>query len=172
MKSTSLNKYKIIAFATHGLAAGDLNGLRQPALALSSPQYTGGKEDGLLTMDEIMSLSLDTDWVILSACNTGAADGSGAEAISGLGGAFFYAGARALFVTYWPVETTSARMITTELFRRQSENVLLARSEATRQAYRYLIEHEGFITESGKVAFSYAHPIFWAAFGLIGLPEI
>ncbi len=172
VKSTSLNKYKIIAFATHGLVSGDLNGLRQPALALSSPQYTGGKEDGLLTMDEIMSLSLDADWVILSACNTGAADGSGAEAISGLGGAFFYAGARALFVTYWPVETTSARMITTELFRRQSENVLLARSEATRQAYRYLIEHEGFITESGKVAFSYAHPIFWAAFGLIGLPEI
>jgi CHAT domain-containing protein len=88
-----------------------------------------------------------------------------------LGGAFFYAGARALFVTYWPVETTSAQMITTELFRRQSKNASLTRSEATRQAYRFLIEHEGFKTESGEIAFSYAHPIFWAAFGLIGLPE-
>ncbi len=171
VKSAFLNGYKVIAFATHGLVSGDLDGLRQPALALSSPGFTGGKEDGLLTMDEIMALRLDADWVILSACNTGAADGSGAEAVSGLGGAFFYAGARALFVTYWPVETTSAQMITTELFRRQSKNASLTRSEATRQAYRFLIKHEGFKTESGEIAFSYAHPIFWAAFGLIGLPE-
>ena len=43
-------------------------------------------------MQEILSLKLDADWVVLSACNTGTGAGAGAEAASGLGRAFFYAG--------------------------------------------------------------------------------
>ena len=170
VKSAPLEKYKVLAFATHGLVSGDLDGLRQPALAMSSPKVTESDEDGLLTMDEIMALRLDADWIILSACNTGAADGSGAEAISGLGGAFFYAGARAMLVTYWPVETTSARLLTTDLFKRQIVDPTLSKSEAAGQSYRYLINHSGFKTAENQMVFSYSHPIFWGAFGLIGLP--
>ena len=70
--------------------------------------------DGLLTMGEILGLKLDADWVVLSACNTGSGEGAGAEAVSGLGRAFFYAGTRALLVSNWPVETTSARELTSE----------------------------------------------------------
>ena len=40
-------------------------------------------------------LKLNADWVVLSACNTAAGDKPGAEALSGLARAFFYAGARA-----------------------------------------------------------------------------
>jgi CHAT domain-containing protein len=40
------------------------------------------------------ALKLDADWVMLSACNTAAGDADGAEALSGLARAFFYAGAR------------------------------------------------------------------------------
>ncbi len=58
----------------------DLNGLTKPGLALSSPQVTGNKEDGPLTMGEILGLRLNADWVVLSACNTASADGKGAEA--------------------------------------------------------------------------------------------
>ncbi|MSO53678.1 MAG: CHAT domain-containing protein, partial [Rhodospirillales bacterium] len=47
---------------------------------------------------------------------------AGAEAVSGLGRAFFYAGTRALLVSNWPVETTSARTLTTDIFRRQADN--------------------------------------------------
>jgi len=104
-----LTDRKIIAFATHALVPGDLDGLDEPALALSSPEVTGDKEDGLLTMGEIMKLKLNADWVILSACNSGASNGAGQEAVSGLGRAFFYAGTRSLLVTLWPVETTSAK---------------------------------------------------------------
>jgi CHAT domain-containing protein len=95
LKTLDLSVYKVLAFATHGLVPGDLDGLLQPALALSSPKVTGGKEDGLLTMGEILGLKLDADWVVLSACNTGSGQGAGAEAVSGLGRAFFYAGTRA-----------------------------------------------------------------------------
>ena len=92
MKSTDLSRFRIVAFATHGLVPGDLNGLTQPALALSAPNVADVDGDGLLTMEEILALKLDADWVVLSACNTGAGAGAGAEAVSGLGRAFFYAG--------------------------------------------------------------------------------
>lgn len=55
-------------------------------------------DDGLLVASEVAQLKLDADWVVLSACNTAAGDKPGAEALSGLARAFFYAGARALLV--------------------------------------------------------------------------
>ena len=91
-----LSHYRIVDFATHGLVPGDIDGLTQPALALTAPDIAGVKGDGLLTMSEILALKLDADWVVLSACNTAAGAGAGAEAASGLGSAFFYAGTRAL----------------------------------------------------------------------------
>ena len=119
VKTMDLTDRRIVAFATHALLPGDLDGLDQPALALCAPSITGDDEDGLLTMGEIMKLRMNADWVVLSACNTGAADGAGVEAVSGLGRAFFYAGTRAILVSMWPVETTSARKLTTALFQYQ-----------------------------------------------------
>jgi CHAT domain-containing protein len=162
VETANLANRRVIAFATHGLVAGDLDGLTQPALALSAPQVAHVDGDGLLTMDEVLALKLNADWVVLSACNTAAADGAGAEAVSGLGRAFFYAGARALLVSNWPVETVSARSLTTDLFKRQGDNPSLSRAEALRQAELALIDGEG------GAGFSYAHPIFWAPFSLIG----
>jgi CHAT domain-containing protein len=168
VKSMTLSGYKVLAFATHGLVPGDLDGLTQPALALSSPAVAGGRDDGLLTMGEILGLRLDADWVVLSACNTASGDGAGAEAVSGLGRAFFYAGTRALLVSNWPVETTSARALTTDLFRRQTRDAGLSRAEALRRSMLNLIDKGGLMDGSGRMVFSYAHPIFWAPFSLVG----
>ena len=169
VKTMDLSGYKVVAFATHGLVPGDLDGLTQPALALSAPDVAGVEGDGLLTMEEILGLRLDADWVVLSACNTGSGAGAGAEAVSGLGRAFFYAGTRALLVSNWPVETTSAKALTTDLFRRQAADASLTRAQALRQAMLALIDGPGYVdANSGKAVFSYAHPIFWAPFSLIG----
>ncbi len=119
-------------------------------------------------MGEILGLKLDADWVVLSACNTAAGDGAGAEAFSGLGRAFFYAGTRALLVSNWPVETTSARALTTDLFRRQAKDSALTRAQALRQAMLTLMDGRGFVDQTGRTVFSYAHPIFWAPFSLVG----
>lgn len=54
--------------------------------------------------------------------------------MSGLGRAFFFAGARSLLVSNWAVETTSAKLLTTEIFRKQAENPQLTRAEALRQS--------------------------------------
>ncbi|MEJ2221985.1 MAG: CHAT domain-containing tetratricopeptide repeat protein [Desulfobacterales bacterium] len=169
VKSMDLSDRRVIAFATHALVPGDLDGLDQPALALCSPSVSGDGEDGLLTMEEILRLKLNADWVVLSACNTGAAEGKGAEAISGLGQAFFYAGTRAILVSMWPVETTSARKLTTGLFRYQQEDPTLSRSRALQKSALALIDGPGLEDQaSGKIAASYAHPLFWAPFIIVG----
>ena len=171
VKSMPLNNRKVIHFATHGLIPGELDGLTQPALALSSPDVAGPDNgDGLLKMDDILGLKLNADWVVLSACNTASGDGSGGtEAVSGLGRAFFFAGARALLVSNWPVDSVSARKLMTDLFRRQATDASLDRAEALRQAMVGLIDGEGeHDPATKKPLYLYAHPLFWAPFALVG----
>ncbi|MGE5150776.1 MAG: CHAT domain-containing protein, partial [Rhodospirillaceae bacterium] len=160
--------YRVVAFATHGLVAGELDGLTQPALALTAPEVAGGEGNGLLTLEKILTLKLDADWVVLSACNTGAAEGAGAEAASGLGRAFFYAGTRAILLTNWSVHSQSARKMVSDLFRRQEQQPALSRAEALRQAELALMDGPGFTDDTGKQLFSYAHPLFWAPYTIMG----
>ncbi len=168
VETLDLSHYRIVAFSTHGLVPGDLDGLTQPALALTAPEVAGVKGDGLLTMEKILALKLDADWVVLSACNTAAGAGAGAEAASGLGSAFFYAGTRALLVTNWSVHSASARELITDLFRRQRADPTLTRGEALRQAMMALLDGPGAVDGAGRTIYSYAHPLFWAPYSVIG----
>ncbi len=163
-----MSHYRIVYFATHGLVPGDVDGLTQPALALTAPDIAGVKGDGLLSMEKILALKLDADWVVLSACNTAAGAGAGAEAASGLGSAFFYAGTRALLVTNWSVQSTSARELITDIFRRQSADPTLSRGEALRQAMMALLDGPGAVDAAGHTIFTYGHPLFWAPYSVIG----
>ncbi|WP_062311095.1 CHAT domain-containing protein [Polynucleobacter sinensis] len=165
--SMDLSDRKVIMFSTHGLVPGELNGLTQPALAMSSPEVTGDQDDGLLTMDKVIALKLDADWVVLSACNTAAGEGAGSEAVSGLGRAFFFAGAKALLVSNWPVDSVASRQLMTDLFKRQQQNQGLPKSEALRQAMLNQVD-QGGMREGGAMKYSYAHPLFWAPFVVVG----
>lgn len=156
VKSAPLSEYRIVHFATHGLVAGDLSGLAEPALVLTPPEVPTEANDGLLTASEIATLSLNADWVVLSACNTAAGSGSeGAEALSGLARAFFYAGARALLVSHWAVYSTAATELTTKTFATLAASPGLGRSEAFRRAMLDLIA-------AGKP------PAYWAPFVVVG----
>ncbi len=159
VRQADLSHRRIVAFATHGLIPGDLPGLDQPALALAATEDP--RESPLLTLDDVLTLKLNADWVVLSACNTAAGDGEGAEAVSGLGRGFFYAGTRALLVTHWPVETVSARKLTTRLFERYASDPTTTRAQALRASMLALMEER-------TSDYSYAHPLFWAPYALIG----
>lgn len=160
--NADLSKKSVVMFSTHGLVPGDLDGLTQPALAMSSPQVTGEKQgDGLLKMDQVLNLKLDADWVVLSACNTAAGSGRDTEAVSGLGRAFFYAGAKAMLVSNWPVDTVSSRILMVDLFKRQQEKKI-GKPEALRQSELELAD------KGGTSGYAYAHPLFWAPFVVIG----
>jgi len=167
VKTEDLSRYRIVAFATHGLVAGDIDGLTQPALALSAPSIAQVEGDGLLTADEVLGLRLDSDWVLLSACNTAAGVTAGAEALSGLGRAFFYAGTRALLVTNWPVISVAATDLVADIFKRHAAMPTVSRAEVVRQAMVQLMDGPGF-ARVGETPFTYAHPVFWAPYSLVG----
>ncbi len=153
-----LREYRILHFATHGLVAGDLANVVEPALMFSPPQTATELDDGLLTASEVAQLDLDADWVVMSACNTAAGASKSAQALSGLARAFFYAGARALLVSHWAVDSQAAVAITTGAFDAQSTDPTIGRAEALRRSIRALIA-------SGGVK---AHPAVWAPFILVG----
>ena len=165
--STDLANRKVVMFATHGLVPGELNGLTQPALALSSPEVTGDKDDGLLTMDKVLTLKLDADWVVLSACNTASGEGSGSEAVSGLGRAFFFAGAKALLVSNWPVDSVASRTLMTDLFKNQQKSQGTSKAQLLRQAMLDQID-QGGMKDGANMKYAYAHPLFWAPFVVVG----
>lgn len=157
-QSGLLARKRVVAFATHGLMADDLPHLTQPALALAA---TGKEAEDplapLLTLDDVMSLRLNADWVLLSACNTAASDGSAAEALSGLARGFFFAGARSILATYWAVESESAKLLTAATFAHYVANVTARKSESLRQAMLGVMAKPDF-----------DHPAFWAAYALVG----
>src|SRR5262249_35746329 len=134
VKRLPLADYRVVYFATHGLVAGDVKGLGEPALALTLPAQPSEIDDGLLTASEVAQLKLNADWVVLSACNTAAGDQPGAEALSGLARAFFYAGARALLVSHWSVASESATRLTTSTFDALKSAPSIGRAEALRRA--------------------------------------
>jgi CHAT domain-containing protein len=102
--------------------------------------------------------------VILSACNTagggqGASSATGAEALSGLARAFFYAQARALLVSHWAVDSDATVKLITKAVGAMSQNKSVGRAEALRQAMLALID-QGDARE--------AHPSYWAPFVVVG----
>ena len=116
VKRANLRQFRVVYFATHGLVAGEVKGLAEPALVLSLPKQPSEIDDGLLTASEVAQLQLDAEWVVLSACNTAAGETPGAEGLSGLARAFFYAGTRALLVSHWQVQSDAAVALTTGTF--------------------------------------------------------
>ena len=160
LKRTPLADYGIVYFATHGLVAGDVKGLAEPSLVLSIPRQPTELDDGLLTASEVAQLKLNADWVVLSACNTIAGDRPGAEALSGLARSFFYAGARALLVSHWAVDSEAATRLATSTFDRLKAEPKIGRAEALRQAML------AYVNDASSPRNAY--PAFWAPFALIG----
>ena len=160
VKRAPLADYGIVYFATHGLVAGDVKGLAEPSLVLSLPKQPSELDDGLLTASEVAQLKLNADWVVLSACNTIAGDKPGAEALSGLARSFFYAGARALLVSHWAVDSEAATRLATSTFDRLKADPKLGRAEALRQAML------AYLNDASSPRNAY--PAFWAPFALIG----
>jgi len=153
VRAASLRDYRIVYFATHALLPHDFDCWSEPMLIASA----AAGDDGLLRASEVAELDLDADLVVLSACNTAApGGGSGAESLSGLARAFFYAGARSLLVTHWRIPDEPTRTLMTRLFTDlAAENLTTA--EALRRAQTALIE-----------APASSHPLNWAAFSLVG----
>jgi CHAT domain-containing protein len=166
VKQAQLDEYRIVYFATHGLVAGEVEKFAkvkaEPALALTIPKKATDLDDGLLTASEVAQLKLNADWVVLSACNTAAEGNPGAEALSGLARAFFYAGARSLIVSHWEVDSEATVRLMTGTFQAAARDPKLSHAEALRVSMLSMIDSASSDED--------AHPRVWAPFVVVGEP--
>jgi len=124
------------------------------------PEVANLTSSALLAASEVAQLKLDADWVVLSACNTIAGDKPGADALSGLARAFFYAGARALLVSHWSVASDAATRLTTATFDTLTADPRLGRAEALRRAML------AYLNDTSQPRNAY--PAIWGPFSIIG----
>jgi CHAT domain-containing protein len=167
VKHEKLDDYRVVYFATHALVAGEVEKFAkvkaEPALVLSIPDKPSEEDDGLLRASDVAMLKMNADFVVLSACNTAAGDKPGAEALSGLARAFFYAGARSLLVSNWEVDSESTVALMIDLFQHLKANPHLSHAEALRLSMLKMIENPSKA--------DWAQPKFWAPFVIVGEPQ-
>jgi CHAT domain-containing protein len=139
-----------------------------------------GPGERLSAADVLDEFTIDAELVALSACRSGVSRVLRGDEPMGLVRAFLSAGARAVLVTLWPVEDSSARMLMERFYR-----ALLAGgdpSAALREAQRMLRDltlaqardilagwgEEVADMPAEDSARPYADPAFWAAYALVG----
>ncbi len=156
LRKAGLEAKDIIAFATHGLLPEDLYCENEPSIALAPGPPGDAQDDGLLRSSEIAMLRLNASLIILSACNTAGADGQlGGETLSGLVRAFFYAGARNVLATHWPIASQPTVELTTGMVRKRALGLNWA--DALRDSKLRMMDNPAT-----------SHPFFWGAFSLVG----
>jgi CHAT domain-containing protein len=105
-------------------------------------------------MSEILGLKLQSESVVLSACNTGSGSISRAEGVMSLGRAFLAAGSSSVTVSLWQVSDESTALLMEEYYR----NLLSGKKKSVALAEaRYAVVAKGF-----------KDPFFWAPFISIG----
>jgi CHAT domain-containing protein len=145
--------YRIIHFATHGLANNDFPDYS--LLAFSPIEDT--IENELLYVSDLYNMKLNADLVVLSACETGIGKMARGEGIISLARGFSYAGAKSIFTTLWSVnDQATATMV---LLFYQNIQKAQAKDLALQNAK---IE---FLENANNEA---AHPFFWSPYIIIG----
>jgi CHAT domain-containing protein len=164
LNQEQLARTRVVAFATHALIGGELTGLKEPALVLTPPKQPSESDDGLLALDDVMTLKLkQTEWVVLSACNTAAPGGSG-EGFSGLVRAFFFAGTPSLLVSQWSVDDAATDQLMTAVFTVYGHGAGVSRAAALHDAMLKLMD----VPRIDPAHAYFAHPFAWAPFIVVG----
>jgi CHAT domain-containing protein len=149
-----LGQYQIVHFATHSLLNNE-----QPELSgvvLSLVDRAGRPQNGFLRLYDIYNLRLESDLVVLSACETALGEEIKSEGLIGLTRGFLYAGAPRVVATLWEIDDRT----TAEVMRRFYQ-AMLGRGERPAAALR-----------SAQVAMwktnGWESPYYWAAFTIQG----
>jgi CHAT domain-containing protein/Tfp pilus assembly protein PilF len=163
LNNDRLDRTRLVSFATHALVGGEINGLREPALVLTPPEHPTDQDVGLLTLDDILGLRLhQSEWIILSACNTAGINVS-ESGFSGLVRAFFYAGGHSLLVSQWNVSDLATLELMTSVMNAYVANGRSSRAKALREGMGTLLNSHS----TGKPSYL-THPAAWASFFIVG----
>lgn len=152
MKKALSGEYEYMHFATHGYLSSTIQGVKEPILVLSQVENKG-KDDGLLTMSEVLDMNLNADLVTLSSCASGVGKFVEGEGISNFARAFQHAGARSVVISLWEVASneTAEYMV---LFYKQIKD---GKDKKTALA-----------SARSAIRVRYPHPFYWAPFVIYG----
>jgi CHAT domain-containing protein/uncharacterized protein HemY len=149
--------YRYVHFATHGLL-DDENPLYS-GLALAPPRAEErAAQDGLddmLQVYEMFGLRLSAELVVCSACDTGRGTIREGEGLVGMSRALFFAGARCVILSLWPVPDAATARVMEQLYRE------LQRGRPVVEALR--------LAKARERELEYGDPFYWAAFVAVGL---
>ena len=161
-----LIKYRVLSFFAHGFMGNELSGLREPGLLLAPTEATKHKnrEDGFLFASEIEALNLNSDWVILGACDTASRNSRAADSLDTLARAFFRAGTRSVAVSHW---TTRADVATEIVLLLSDDSISLSGRKAAQKLQELQIRYSNEFNNP-----SLAHPFLWAPFTVVGIGSV
>lgn len=213
----------ILHLATHGFflpdqepitpdSVGRSGGLRFTGTGMENPLIRSGlafagantsredlpdeAEDGIFTAEEASGLNLlNTELVVLSACETGLGKVKRGEGVFGLRRAFILAGARTLVMSLWIVDDLATTILMERFYKNMIEN-FMGRNKALKKAQICLRNvtigelrenwlSEDFISQSSEDMKEYLndlttlpdddkpfdHPYYWGAFICQGDPK-
>lgn len=154
--SGELARFQILHLAAHGIVNP-----KQPALSaivLDADGTAGSDGDGFVTASEWTTLSLNSELIVLSACETGVGPTVSGEGVLGLPYALFVAGNRNAVLTLWPVADHATSVFMRQYFRRVAQgNSASASLSATKRDFA-----------QGRFGTRYRDPFYWAPFVFVG----
>lgn len=107
--------YRVVHFATHGVLNDcypELSGI-----VLSLVDDRGQPRDGFLRVQDIYAMRIETNLVVLSACETALGHVLRGEGITGLVTALMHAGAGSVIASKWKVDDLATRQLMEEFYR-------------------------------------------------------
>ena len=162
LKHSNFTGVDVIALATHGVLGGEIPWVTEPALIFTPPKTNSNLDDGVLKASEAAVLQLSAELVILSACNTAGPserEGPGVEGLSGLARAFFYAGARSLLASHWPVYDEVAERLTV---------LTVQELDTANESAKAVALQRAIIAVRDDKHKDWSHPSVWAPLVLVG----
>ncbi len=148
-----LARYRLLLFSAHGYLS-----YTHPQLSAIVLRQPGSeRHDGYLTAAELPLYRMDSQLVVLAACETGVGPVRSGSGVMGLPLALMAAGNRHAVVSLWSVPDQGTSELVTRLFSHVRRGVPPA--EALAQSKRELARQA-----------RYAHPLHWAGFVLYGVP--
>lgn len=144
--------YSIIHLATHAIANIDNPHLSFISFTQNERDATESAiEQELLNLGEVYGLTLNTEMIVLSACETGTGKIEGREGTLSFNRAFTSAGAKSVLSTLWLTRTENLKQITTNFYK----NLATTNTNKAKALQQAKLQ---FISESG-----YESPYHWAS---------
>jgi CHAT domain-containing protein len=153
----ALLESRVVHVASHGV----LNA-RNPMFSrieLAPGGGAGSADDGRLEVHEVLKLTVNSELVVLSGCETGVAEAWSGDplrpaGVATLGQAFLHAGARNVMATLWRIDDQGSASLVSQFYRALGDGDV---ARALALAQRALIDQPG-----------YDAPYYWAGFVLMG----